>query len=583
MPITNVQFPYFQYYFISAAHTLIEADQYHTIIYIEDSKERKFEINNKSIQIPSKYLHSKQNGFPYDFCLFAADKFVKPESLPCTSKINNGEVRIYGSPQGVSTDSTSIYGDRCRLAKLRTGGDVLEIHSQEISEAKTLIIDDNDGVVSNITYNPRAALAGMSGSPIIILDPNSKEEEICIGMFVGTSPDGALGRGYGVPFSTVRKFCEENKLIFYESDTKINHEASLVIAEELFADLSNPEKEQNAWDILSNIQYRGKGHTLDHIINEIIEDIYKSSIDNSVALYAKLFQAKFAIKKGHFKRGVVLLDTVISDTQQYRDAANQRLYYITQARKSAVMINDIEYSTIVDNIYKLPDRLAKIGLPDDYIITEVVSVFGWAASNFFRNNKNFIQHLPIHIEELIDMHQNFVKNRNDILRKQVVVATFLQAMRVLTSSDKSQKKVEKLDQLSKQGIIQSKELSNSIFPLQMVLLSSIVDLETGEIEWFYAKSLFVFNIMKQLQLQIFNEGINQLLLYVDIKYKDVYKTLKEMISISNLNDLNTVSEAMKKKSLNTKQVNRVIELYSQLLEGLLATDKIYQLDYSYLG
>ena len=249
-----------KYYLLTAYHVIseLEAKRHPIIVKDEDG------YSYNTIKVFPKDLSRKYREFGQDYALLEMYSDRKYQTYEIA--ITNGRLDCFvrGAIPHYTTVFTSIDGKILGEERIPNQKKVLQIWLNT-----SLIFDEQNKFIPE-----QKVLCGLSGAPILV---EMKEEVVCAGVLGNLERDLRGTAKYAVPIKTIVEECLEPLHITYrlfnekeKSNIEFYEEALIesVIGDTEDFLFSEEKLEQNAWNKLSNMFY--KGIPVDIFLNNVI-------------------------------------------------------------------------------------------------------------------------------------------------------------------------------------------------------------------------------------------------------------------------------------------------------------------------
>lgn len=504
-----------KYYLLTAYHVISELEAKGHPIIVKD--EDGYSYN--TIKVFPKDLSRKYREFGQDYALLEMYSDRKYQTYEIA--ITNGRLDCFvrGAIPHYTTVFTSIDGKILGEERIPNQKKVLQIWLNT-----SLIFDEQNKFIPE-----QKVLCGLSGAPILV---EMKEEVVCAGVLGNLERDLRGTAKYAVPIKTIVEECLEPLHITYrlfnekeKSNIEFYEEALIesVIGDTEDFLFSEEKLEQNAWNKLSNMFY--KGIPVDIFLNNVIKGDVFLKYNSEVRCAIMYFYARLLFKRNQRTPAFNVFYN-ISD-MLYTVSANTKI-------KLEALINSrsaIEKKVVLPNetlkaIRYAGDKVANLpGVTDDYVAYELASMYGRGLTNLFSVNMDYSYQEKEEIFKIFNEHKQLLKKKPVKLCKQDVVNTSLQWYIGFWGINK-EFDLHSLSVAVNNGFSQSKKRKNSIFYIQSMISYAILSLLNNEKVRAVKTLLLSVKLILSEKVQLSHEGIKQLLFILKEKCVPLYAVVE---------------------------------------------------------
>ena len=379
-----------------------------------------------------------------------------------------------------------------------------------ITSSFDTFIDRNGKLLST-----QDVLKGVSGAPVTV---HYNGKEFCIGIVTQVGNDYLTPVKYAVPIVYAVKS-------ILDLDKKIDeNELSIITARDYLDaifdsdfEFSDDTTDKQIWNRLSNAHFRG-GNIDKKLKRVIFSDDFK---ENSAEIQCAVlyYYARLLFKRGRIDEARSIFNRIEGQSKLLSEKSNKK---VTALVKSRGIVEDAKLLVYKPRlILDAADMLEKSLENPDYKAYEMASVFGKGIMNLFQEVSDLNKSEK---DEVLCIYYNQKKlheENPEALKKQEVVITSVEWLIELWNVSNNIC-MDDIDNTIAKGFIQAQRLSNNIFHIQC-LLSMVVSMLirekiTASVRLFYTSS----KLMHKLHITFRNEGISQLIKYIQDNYYPHY-------------------------------------------------------------
>lgn len=432
----------------------------------------------------------------------SASSITKGYPLPCASDLDGGPVAIFGYPAAFTRQDQTRAEWRGTVSHPSKNNIAISLYSEEIAQSVS---------IGSSRITPFDIWRGLSGGPCVLLSSEPNEISYALGITTSISPEGVAGRVYCTPIKFVEKLCNQLGLQFDLIDP-IQHPQELFTDTlgEVLTGLTVPEREQYAWNTVSNLFFRDRG-ILQHL-NSVIYAPVNYGLTVEDVPFVQYFVARLLLKKGNTNSANRFLSSAIQSSKHIGSVPKKRLEALVTARRIAEEKLGGPWQTRFERFQRARDGLESLNdARDSYKYLEVASFVGWECMKLFLSYPALPPTAKRKIIMLSDDHKEMLGKLEYNRPNQEVVSTALQMMSYLWSSA-PQPII--LDSIIKKAFRQAKVRRNSIFFIQTMLVRAIKCWQEKDLKQAWPLFLTVGELVKSSRLSLSHEGITQLSLFV---------------------------------------------------------------------
>lgn len=502
------------------------------------------------------YPHTPPEDYTSWDCDFAAleitavhnyyDCFImleEPRKVDCIVK---GAVRHY------HTMFASFVGESLGLEMLReSNGKVLTL-----SLSITQLYDTESSKI----IPAHEIVKGISGAPVIV------SERYCIGVLGNIEDDSAGSRQYAVPAKTINKLflskwkhCGEPTIYpgqFVFNSTLLNTAPAKLAVNQSIPDLEafsfcNEKAEQSAWNKISNIFYAG--YPIDYWLRVFVESTDFQSYPTEVQCSLLYYLARL-----YFKRGArALAFSTFSKISAYYSKIDPKsaAKMITLVSGRELVESDIlTVKDMINGLHTVCNSIEKLNFASEkYKAYETSSLIGRGLTALFGKSEYFSDEDSSNLIFLINEQTTKIDAFPRLLVKQTVVNISLNWYKSLWNID-TLFDPECLHQEIADGFKRSKQLQNSIFCIQCILVYGIYFLKISQIKESTALILLFARLLVNENLSLHHEGIEQLLSLLHKQYLAYYGIVCVAVKFYREKN-NQLYDLVRKLSLSTVKLS----------------------------
>jgi len=434
-----------------------------------------------------------------DIAVLRLEESLNLVHVVCSADALSGPAIIRGAATGLSTTFTTLDGVCNGIEKDRHSG-------RHMMDIKSVELIDIPGCVDG---QPRTSAhdiwAGMSGSPVAQRTADAIERYVVIGMLVRLEPEGRAGRAYAVPIASVHRLCRQHGGL----DLELQRQSVLATPEsavelllvELLQNLEQETNESRAWQMLSNLLFRG--YPIDTMLERFINSPAFVAIDRGDAAFTDYFLGRLLLKRGRPKRGVYTINRALRRAETASDIVRKRLNALATARVAVELPS--RGSPGSDNSeWKRALLRLENHTREEYLLYEISSLTGVQVMKKFENT-NAIRRGASNILSDISTYESLVERGGHFLAKHDVVLTAAKVLAGLWQLA-GRESTESVFALTDRGFVQSRKLRNSLFYLQMIMARAVVFYRRGQSARAVAMLMFTIRLLKAAGISLEHEG-----------------------------------------------------------------------------
>lgn len=503
-----------KYYLLTAYHVISELKAKSQEIIVKDENGSFYPTK----VIFPKNLSQEFRTFGQDYALLEMYSNIEYEAFDIAIIEKYEECFVRGAIPHYCTIYTRIDGKILSKEKIENQKDVLQLNLDV-----NIIFNEQNNFIPK-----QSILCGLSGAPVLV-EMNGKE--VCVGVLGNLERDNTGSLQYAVPMKTIVENCFEllkiNIELYYSQEQNDN------LAQDTIIQLLIPDEddflffeedlEQNAWNKLSNLFY--KGRPVDLLLKEIIDSSLFQQYNSEVRCAILYFYARLQFKRSRnedafnaFQQISNLLTCVSFNTKIKLEALiNARSILEKEIESLDETLKGIRYAG--EKISCLSNA------SNEYIAYELASIYGKGLTNALAVTTDYSCQVKEDMTKIYREH-SFLLNENPVkLCKQDVVNTSLQWCMGYWKINK-EIDLQSLKDAVTMGFNQSRLRKNNIFYVQSMLSYGIFCAYNNEMKKALKVLILCAELMKKEGLFFYHEGIKQLLFVLKSKYELLYRAFE---------------------------------------------------------
>lgn len=416
------------------------------------------------------------------------------------------------------TPFTAIYEGP---VKIGNGKDILLLNN-----LSTIFLDDPKQYISS-----HKLFEGSSGAPVLV---NYQNEVFCIGILTQIGSTYQTPSRYVVPISYVAKDVTginiENDTEQLPTITPSDYLNAIFSYNDDFV-FSDDKEDKRIWNALSNAHFR-EGNIDLKLKNIILSEEFgrKNAEIKCAILY---YYARLLFKRGRKEDALNALAKLQAQAPQMSQESNKKIVALVKSRKVIEAVGPHIHNP--SSILKAADWLDSNIQSPEYMAYEQASLYGKGIMNLFQSvsglNESEKKEVLCIYKNQKDLHEKYPTE----LKKQEVVITAVEWFIELWNASNNLC-MDDIDETIKVGFSQAHYLRNNIFHIQcllaIVVSSLIKEKKTRAVIVFVILS----RLMHNLHITFKNEGISQLIKYINEKYNAFFQAFDIIHKNRSIND-----------------------------------------------